>query len=157
MLPFVFANLIFLILVLLLGSFSPAIDQALLPLAPLPAFLLGILAYGLFLALIYAQKRLKLTFVLAECFLFLLFFTFFLGSERLVAWGQLLPALLLMTLYFGVLVVFYGVQSAGSEIRFLIPLLFPFCSSPFCSIFFKGFCLRILLKVRPLLSWPCFS
>jgi STE24 endopeptidase len=142
-----FANLLFLIIVLLLVSI--AIDSDLHPFMDslTTSFEMGILTYLLVLILIYTQAKLGrrfklprgalLTLVNLQLIVFLAFFYFALGAHRLIQEAPLLKgtrtfiSLLALLFYFGGLAVFHScyrpsASQANSQLRFLLPFVLPF-------------------------------
>jgi Zn-dependent protease with chaperone function len=128
-----FTNLIFLILILLLVSFSIEMGPLSWPLEPWPAFGYGMALYALLLGLIVVQSRfLKgrsretlLILVNFECLLFFIIFHYFLGAHRLLAFGQFQSGITLfsLALYLAALWLFHR---TFDRIRLLIPFALPF-------------------------------
>lgn len=152
-----FSNLIFLILALLVVSFSSEIQPAAWMFSPLPSFALGMGLYLIFLGLIYLQNRLLplakntlLFLVNLELLLFLSLYHFILGAQRIFQFVpfagnlQTFQALYALFLYFAGLIFFYftyskqrGMSSAFTgaiqQIRFIIPFAIPFFLFTFLS------------------------
>lgn len=143
----------FLILVLLLISFSPDLSNPLLNeyFSPSTAFFIGIGIYCLLLAIIFLQNRffykkgkrstLLLTIVNIELLIFLSSYHFLLGASRIFSFisSDALIIVFSLLLYFGGLAVFYYSSSnpnsrsispqksvMNSELRLLIPFALPF-------------------------------
>lgn len=137
-----FTNLLFLIFVLLLSSFSLEMGQATWNLEPLPAFGIGALLFLLLLGLIVLQNRLfnkaSKQFLLGvanvECLFFFAFYLFVLGAHRIFAPSafQTGTILFILSLYLAVLFVFHRSFKSGSskealnQIALLIPFALPF-------------------------------
>lgn len=140
-----FANLFFIILVMILISMTPEIAQQDVfkhPLSPEMAFIAGLASYALVLLLICLQNRFfpkhfftksrLLALINVELLLFLFFYHVVLNAPRLLEFAQsdTLVAVFSLLLYFGGLTVFYSTSkeksSSNLEIRLLIPFCLPF-------------------------------
>ncbi|MCE5316009.1 MAG: M48 family metallopeptidase [Parachlamydia sp.] len=137
-----FTNLLFLIFVLLLASFSLEMGQTTWYLEPIAAFATGSLLYLALLGLMVLQNRLfkrasknlLLAVANVECLLFFALFHFALGAHRIFApaifqMGTILFALLL---YLAAIYVFHRSFKSGSskeavnQVALLIPFALPF-------------------------------
>lgn len=137
-----FTNLLFLIFVLLLASFSLEMGQAAWNLEPIPAFGTGSLLYLALLALIVLQNRLfkrsskQLLLAVAnlECLLFVALYHFALGAHRIFAPASFQTGTILFSLilYLAAIYVFHRSFKSGSskeafnQVALLIPFALPF-------------------------------
>lgn len=145
---FLFSNLLFLILILLMINFSGELPTESWPQAPLPAFMLSLGIYIAVLTIILVEilatkKRKGITknalhwIVNCELLIFLGLYYFILGGQRLFGVWMSASALFSLSLYFCGLLFFHfaysklhyapkPLNSASQQVRLILPFAIPF-------------------------------